>query len=163
MNMEALETREEQEAFVQDALERAEVLRKKKEYKEGISLLVEALRYGIDKATIYYKLGNIYIDGDDFNRAEYAYKRALDIDSHHSNAMHNLSIVYKRQKKITLYVKTYKKSQRMELRHPPGPRDRSASLQRDAQPIYRLQATEEDHTLCKDLQEVAAHGASTPP
>ena len=118
MNMEALETREEQEAFVQDALERAEPLRKKKEYKEGISLLVEALRYGIDKATIYYKLGNIYIDGDDFNRAEYAYKRALDIDPHHSNAMHNLSIVYKRQKKIALYVKTYKKSQRMELRHP---------------------------------------------
>jgi tetratricopeptide (TPR) repeat protein len=118
MNMEALETREEQEAFVQDALERAEALRKHKEYKEGISLLVEALRYGIDKATIYYKLGNIYIDGDDFNRAEYAYKRALDIDPHHSNAMHNLSIVYKRQKKIALYVKTYKKSQRMELRSP---------------------------------------------
>ena len=118
MNMKALETREEQEAFVQDALERAEALRKKKEYKEGISLLVEALRYGIDKATIYYKLGNIYIDGDDFNRAEYAYKRALDIDPHYSNAMHNLSIVYKRQKKISLYVKTYKKSQRMELRHP---------------------------------------------
>lgn len=118
MNMEALETREEQEAFVQDALKQSEALRKKKEYKEGISLLVEALRYGIDKATIYYRLGNIYIDGDDFNRAEYAYKRALDIDSHHSNAMHNLSIVYKRQKKIALYVKTYKKSQRMELRSP---------------------------------------------
>lgn len=118
MNMEALETREEQEAFVQDALGRAETLRKKKEYKEGISLLVEALRYGIDKATIYYRLGNIYIDGDDFNRAEYAYKRALEIDPHHSNAMHNLSIVYKRQKKTALYVKTYKKSQRMELRSP---------------------------------------------
>ena len=118
MNMEALETREEQEAFVQDALKRAEALRKKKEYKEGISLLVEALRYGIDKATIYYRLGNIYIDGDDFNRAEYAYKRALEIDPHHSNAMHNLSIVYKRQKKIALYVKTYKKSQRLELRSP---------------------------------------------
>ena len=118
MNIKALETREEQEAFVQDALGQAETLRKKKEYKEGISLLVEALRYGIDKATIYYRLGNIYIDGDDFNRAEYAYKRALDIDPHHSNAMHNLSIVYKRQKKIALYVKTYKKSQRMELRHP---------------------------------------------
>ena len=118
MNMEALETREEQEAFVQDALKQSEALRKKKEYKEGISLLVEALRYGIDKATIYYRLGNIYIDGDDFNRAEYAYKRALDIDPHHSNAMHNLSIVYKRQKKVTLYVKTYKKSQRMELRSP---------------------------------------------
>jgi tetratricopeptide (TPR) repeat protein len=81
-------------------------------------LLVEALRYGIDKATIYYRLGNIYIDGDDFNRAEYAYKRALEMDPHHSNAMHNLSIVYKRQKKVALYVKTYKKSQRMELRHP---------------------------------------------
>jgi tetratricopeptide (TPR) repeat protein len=118
MNMQELKTREEQEAFVQDALERAEELRKKKEYKEGITLLVEALRYGIDKAKIYYRLGNIYIDGDDLNRAEYAYKRALEMDPHYVNAMHNLAIVYKRQKKISLYVKTYKKSQRMEVRYP---------------------------------------------
>jgi tetratricopeptide (TPR) repeat protein len=116
--MQELKTREEQEAFVQDALERAEELRKKKEYKEGITLLVEALRYGIDKAKIYYRLGNIYIDGDDLNRAEYAYKRALEMDPHYVNAMHNLAIVYKRQKKISLYVKTYKKSQRMEVRYP---------------------------------------------
>lgn len=109
---------EDQHEFVQQALAQAEKHRKKKEYKEGISLLVEALRYGIDKAQIYYRLGNIYIDGEDFNRAEYAYKRALDVDPHHVNAMHNLAIVYKRQKKISLYVKTYKKSQRMEIRHP---------------------------------------------
>ena len=109
---------EEQREFVENALVQAEKHRKKKEYKEGISLLVEALRYGIDKAQIYYRLGNIYIDGEDYNRAEYAYKRALDVDPHHVNAMHNLAIVYKRQKKISLYVKTYKKSQRMELRYP---------------------------------------------
>lgn len=118
MSIQEPKTREEQEAFVAEALKRAEGLRKKKEYKEGISLLVEALRYGIDKAVIYYRLGNLYIDGGDLNRAEYAYKRALDVDPHHVNAMHNLAIVYKRQKKTSLYVKTYKKSQRMELRHP---------------------------------------------
>ena len=96
----------------------SEKLRKKKQYKEGISLLVEALKYGINKAMIYYRLGNIYIDGDDLGRAEYAYKRALEVNPHHTNAMHNLAIVYKRQKKVSLYVKTYKKSQRMELRYP---------------------------------------------
>lgn len=118
MNNQEPKTYEEQEAFVRDALERAEALRKKKDYKAGISLLVEALKYGIDKAMIYYRLGNLYIDGGDLNRAEYAYKRALEVEPHYVNAMHNLAIVYKRQKKISLYVKTYKKSQRMELRYP---------------------------------------------
>jgi len=109
---------DEQREFVERALAKSEKHRKKKEYGEGISLLVEALRYGIDKAQIYYRLGNIYIDGDDFNRAEYAYKRALDVDPHHANALHNLAIVYKRQKKVSQFVKTYKKAQRMEIRHP---------------------------------------------
>ena len=118
MNNQEPKTYEEQEAFVADALERAEALRRKKDYKAGISLLVEALKYGIDKAMIYYRLGNLYIDGGDLNRAEYAYKRALEVEPHYVNAMHNLAIVYKRQKKISLYVKTYKKSQRMELRYP---------------------------------------------
>jgi len=61
---------------------------------------------------------SLYIDGGDLGRAEYAYKRALEVDSHHVNAMHNLAIVYKRQKKMSLYVKTYKKSQRMRIRYP---------------------------------------------
>jgi tetratricopeptide (TPR) repeat protein len=113
-----LQTPEEQQAFVDQAISEAEGLRKKKEYKEGIALLVEALRYGIRKEAIYYRLGNIYIDGDDLGRAEYAYKRALEMDPHHANAMHNLAVVYKRQRKISLFVKTYKKSQRIELRHP---------------------------------------------
>ena len=118
MSIQEEKSREEQEAFVKEALERAEEMRKKKRYKEGISLLVEALKYGINKAMIYYRLGNIYIDGGDLGRAEYAYKRALEVNPHHTNAMHNLAIVYKRQKKVSLYVKTYKKSQRMELRYP---------------------------------------------
>lgn len=118
MNNQEPKMYEEQEAFVAEALDRAEALRRRKDYKAGISLLVEALKYGIDKAMIYYRLGNLYIDGGDLNRAEYAYKRALEVEPHYANAMHNLAIVYKRQKKISLYVKTYKKSQRMELRHP---------------------------------------------
>jgi len=118
MSIEEPRTREEQEAFVRDALVRSEACRKKKAYKEGISLLVEALKYGIDKEMVYYRLGNIYIDGGDLARAEYAYKRALEVDPHHVNAMHNLAIVYKRQRKVSQFVKTYKKSQRMELRRP---------------------------------------------
>jgi len=111
-------TREEQEAFVREAIEAADGLRREKRHKEAISLLVEALQYGIDKANLYYRLGNVYIDGSDLGRAEYAYNRALEIDPKHVNAMHNLAVVYKRQKKISQYVKTYKKSQRMALRYP---------------------------------------------
>ncbi|MFC2081765.1 tetratricopeptide repeat protein [Candidatus Bipolaricaulota bacterium] len=118
MSTQVLKTREEQLNYVSEALERAEELRKKKQHKEAVSLLVDALRYGIDKAAIYYRLGNAYFDQEDLPRAEYAYTRALEIDSKHVNAMHNLAVVYKRQKKMSLYVKTYKKSQRLSLRKP---------------------------------------------
>jgi len=111
-------TREEQERYVQHALARAEELRKQRNYQEGISLLVDALQYGVEKAQLYYRLGNIYFDGGDLGRAEYVYKRALEVDPHHVNAMHNLAVVYKQQQKISLYVKTYKKSQRLALRFP---------------------------------------------
>ncbi len=115
-----LPTVEQQEKYVQHALDRSEKLRKKKKHKEGIDLLVDALQYGINKAMIYYRLGNLYIDSEDLDRAQYAYKRALDVDEHHVNAMHNLAVVYKRQGKVSQYVKTYKKAQRLRLRHPPN-------------------------------------------
>ena len=121
MSTPTLQTREEQVAFVRDAIARADNLRKDKQFKEAISLLVEALQYGIDKATLYYRLGNVYFDGADLSRAEYAYNRALELNPKHVNAMHNLAVVYKRQKKVSLYVKTYKKAQRMALRYPKNP------------------------------------------
>ncbi len=111
-------THEEQVSFVRESLGKADALRKKKEYEEAISLLVEALRYGLEKATIYYRLGNVYVDGDDLARAEYAYNRALEIDPNYVNAMHNLAVVYRRQKRTSLYVKTYKKSQRLSIKKP---------------------------------------------
>lgn len=117
MSIQEMETLDEQKAAVQEALQRAEALRKKKAYREGIDLLVEVLKYGVNRGMIYYRLGNLYIDGGDLNRAEYAYKRALEVDPHHVNAMHNLAIVYKRQKKVSLYMETYKEAQRMAYLH----------------------------------------------
>jgi tetratricopeptide (TPR) repeat protein len=119
MSKRRLTTYEDQKTFVLDCYERAEQLRKKKAHQEGIQLLVEALQYGIHKEKLYYRLGNLYIDAGDLARAEYAYKRALEVNPNHANAMHNLAVVYKRQKKTSLFVKTYKKSQKMAIRHPP--------------------------------------------
>jgi tetratricopeptide (TPR) repeat protein len=118
MSIQEPETHEEQEIYVREALQRAEALRKKKAYKEGIDLLVEVLKYGVNREAIYYRLGNLYIDAGDLNRAEYTYKRALEVDPHHANAMHNLAIVYRRQNKTSLFVETYKKSQHMRYLHP---------------------------------------------
>jgi len=118
MSTEERKTHEQQIAFVNEALLKAEALRKSKEYKEAISLLVEALQYGLEKAQIYYRLGNVYFDGGDLARAEYAYNRALEMDPKFVNAMHNLAVVYRRQKKMSQYVKTYKKSQRLSINNP---------------------------------------------
>lgn len=118
MSTDERRTHEEQVAFVDESLKKAETLRKKKQYNEAIALLVEALQYGLEKPQIYYRLGNTYIDGDDLARAEYAYNRALEMDPNFVNAMHNLAVVYRRQKKMALYVKTYKKSQRLAIKNP---------------------------------------------
>lgn len=115
MTVEGPQLPEDRVACVSQALERAEELRRARSYNEGIRLLVDALQYGLEKAKIYYRLGNLYIDAGDLTRAEYAYKRALEVDPKHANAMHNLAVVYKRQKKVSLFVKTYKTAQRMEL------------------------------------------------
>jgi tetratricopeptide (TPR) repeat protein len=109
-------TREEQEAFVDAALERGEALRRSGELDEGIRVLVDALSYQIRRAAIYFRLGNLYVDKGDLERAENAYDCALEVDPDHANALHNLAIVYKRQKRIHLFVKTYKEIQRRPLR-----------------------------------------------
>jgi tetratricopeptide (TPR) repeat protein len=111
-------TLEERGRICRAALARAEELRRAKRYKEGIDLLVEALKYGIEKPTIYFRLGNIYFDAGDLARAEYAYKRAIEEDPRHALAHHNLGVVYRKQGKIGPSVKMLKKARKLELLHP---------------------------------------------
>lgn len=108
----------ERRELVQGALKYAEELRREKRYKEAIDLLVDLLRYGEEKATIYFRLGNVYFDAGDLSRAEYAYQRAIQEDPHHVSAHHNLGVVYRRQGKISESVKMLKKARRLEIRYP---------------------------------------------
>lgn len=103
---------------MQEALEQAEELRRRKRHKEAIDLLVELLRYGEEKATIYFRLGNVYFDAGDLARAEYAYQRAIQEDPRHASAHHNLGVVYRKQGKIGESVKMLKKARRLEMRYP---------------------------------------------
>jgi tetratricopeptide (TPR) repeat protein len=108
MEPDAPSTERECEAAVDAALVHAEVLRKSSQFAEAIRTLTEALDLGLRRATIYYRLGNTYVDRGDLERAEQSYLKALDIDPDHANARHNLAIVYRRQKRIDLFVKTSK-------------------------------------------------------
>lgn len=111
-------TATERRELVQGALKYAEELRREKRYKEAIDLLVDLLRYGEEKATIYFRLGNVYFDAGDLSRAEYAYQRAIQEDPRHVSAHHNLGVVYRRQGKISESVKMLKKARRLEIRYP---------------------------------------------
>lgn len=109
---------EENKRFVDHALDRAEALRQAGAYDEGIRLLNDALARDVDHAAIYFRLGNLYIDQGDLDRAERAYRRVLELDPNHSRAKNNLAVVYKRQGRIHLFVRTYKEAQRMAFRLP---------------------------------------------
>jgi len=111
-------TAAERRELVQRALAQAEELRRAKRHKEAIDLLVDLLRYGEEKATIYFRLGNVYFDAGDLSRAEYAYRRAIQEDPRHASAHHNLGVVYRKQGKIAESVKMLKKARRLEMRYP---------------------------------------------
>jgi len=111
-------TAAERRELVRRALAQAEELRRAKRHKEAIDLLVDLLRYGEEKATIYFRLGNVYFDAGDLSRAEYAYRRAIQEDPRHASAHHNLGVVYRKQGKIAESVKMLKKARRLEMRYP---------------------------------------------
>lgn len=101
-------------------LARAEELRRGGRYEEGIDLLLEALRYGVSKAQVLFRLGNLYFDRGDLTRAEHAYRRATEDDPLHASAHHNLGVVYRKQGKVSQSVRMLKKARWLDLRHPRG-------------------------------------------
>lgn len=104
--------------IVKDAFERAEQFRKERRLLEARDVLIEALKYNVNAAQIFFRLGNIYHDQKDYDRAEYAYRRAIDHDPHHINAHHNLSVVCKRQGKLVDSIKLYKQANKLARQHP---------------------------------------------
>ncbi|MGB2982887.1 MAG: tetratricopeptide repeat protein [Candidatus Bipolaricaulia bacterium] len=102
-------------SFAREAIERSEAFRREKRFRESIAVLLGALKVDGDCAELYQRLGNIRFDSGDLEQAEVAYKRALTLDPNHENAMHNLSVVYKRQRRMALFVRTYRRSKRLGL------------------------------------------------
>jgi tetratricopeptide (TPR) repeat protein len=111
-------TEPECRARVEEALRMGEELRKAKEYDKGIDILVEALQYGVEKAKIYVRLGNIYFDAGKLEHAEYAYRRAIDLDPHHINAHHNLSVVLRKQGKFSEAIRMRRLAERLAWQNP---------------------------------------------
>ena len=103
---------------VSDALRQAEQYRQHQEHQKGIDLLLNALQYGIDKAQIYYRLGNLYFDSNKVDHAEYAYRKAIEMEPNHVNAHHNLSVIFCKQGKVSESVKFRKKASSLARRHP---------------------------------------------
>lgn len=111
-------TEPERRARVEEALRLGEELRKAKEYDKSIDVLVEALQYGVEKAKIYFRLGNVYFDAGKLDHAEYAYRRAIDIDPTHVNAHHNLSVVLRKQGKLSDAIRMKRQAERLAMQYP---------------------------------------------
>lgn len=125
----------------QRALARAEELRRAGRYQEGIALLADLLRYGVDKAQVYFRLGNLYFDAGDLAGAEQSYKRAIAEDPTHASAHHNLGVVYRRRGDIARSIKMLKKARKLELRHPrqvPLTPEQKSFLKRMALPMLAV-------------------------
>lgn len=96
------------------ALEQAESLRRKGAYAQAREVLGDIIRRGESSAVVYYRLGNTCVDAGDLQSAERAYEKALEQNPAFTNALHNLAVVYRRQGRVSLYVRAIKRSQRMQ-------------------------------------------------
>lgn len=112
-------TPKEKREKVEGIIDRAQELRKKGDYDQGIDILVDGLKYDVLESRIFYRLGNTYYDAGELDRAEYAYNRAIEEKENHVNAQHNLAVVYKEQGKIAKSVKQRKKAKKTEMKNPP--------------------------------------------
>lgn len=111
-------TEADRRATVDEALDRAEQLRRDERYDEGIELLIETLAYGIEKGQVYFRLGNLYYDSGEVERAEHAFRKALSNDPNHVNAHHNLGVVYREEGRVRESIQMRKKAQRLARQHP---------------------------------------------
>lgn len=104
----------------QGAVDRADALRKEKQFSEAAALLLEALETAEerDRAEIYYRLGNVHVDAGNLDASEVAYKESLTFDPSHVDAMNNLAVVYKKQGRKDLFVRTYRRSLWLSVRSP---------------------------------------------
>lgn len=109
---------DEQLSRVESALEQAEKLRHERRYEEGITLLIDALQYGVEKTKLYYRLGNLYYDAGKLDHAEYTYRKVLTLDALHINAHHNLGVVYRQQGRIAESIKMRRLANKLARRHP---------------------------------------------
>jgi tetratricopeptide (TPR) repeat protein len=134
-------TAAERREICERALARAEELRRAGRLEEGIALLLDAAKYKLELAKIHFRLGNLYFDSGDLERAEQAYLRAVEEDPKYASAYHNLGVVYRRQGKIGQSVKMLKKARRLELRYPRPVKlsqDQKAFLKRMALPMISV-------------------------
>jgi tetratricopeptide (TPR) repeat protein len=130
-NRSAAPTPDEERAAVASRLDEADRLRQDGRHEEAVRILVGLLERGSEqRATVFYRLGNVYIDAGDLARAEGAYKRAIEIDPYHANALNNLAVVYKRQGRTGLFVRTYRRAMRAPIRGGGGRKRRGGTAER---------------------------------
>ncbi|HHY97365.1 MAG TPA: tetratricopeptide repeat protein [Firmicutes bacterium] len=111
----------ELQARVKQALAEAENLRQQGRCQEGLDLLSDVLAFGIMRADIHYRMGNLYFDLGDLDSAERAYRKAIECNPEHVNAHHNLAVVCKRKGKLDEAVRLRRRAFALEMKHPPKP------------------------------------------
>ena len=100
---------------VEQAIAAARQARQAGRYDEAARLLLDALEHRVRADSIFFHLGNVYFDAGDLVRAEYAYRRAIQLNPSHANAHHNLAVVYKKTGRIAESVVAQKQAVRLAL------------------------------------------------
>ena len=70
----------------------ADIYEKRHDYTRAGGALENIIRYAPDDPSGYYRTGRLWINQSDYDRALVYFNRALDLDSHHAEALNGLGV-----------------------------------------------------------------------
>ena len=85
-------------------------LRRNLDWKDGLTLCRNTLKYSPGNERVHNNLGNIYLREGRHGKAEDEYREALKLDPYLSEAYHNLGIIYSGRKEYDRAIEEYKEA-----------------------------------------------------
>lgn len=83
-------------------------------HRESIPLLIQAIEYVPDNVPLWYNLGLSYFHSNDYENAEKAWLRTINMRQNHPDALYNLGLIYSRTNRSPEAIAVF--SQSLEYR-----------------------------------------------
>lgn len=97
-----------------EEIRRADLAIAKKQWKEAKQSLIQAISIAKDELPVSLKLAKVYMESEDFRKAETLYRRLLEIDSNDADIYENLGKIMIKKKNYKEAIQAYARAAELD-------------------------------------------------